>query len=255
MAVDRDRQRAGAALGARHRLDHRQHGRVLIVATGMIPVDQVVTARGIVVSQSPTILVQPLDTAIVRSIDVREGQQVRAGKVLARLDPTFAAADLATLEAQVPTSRPRWRACRRRPQGKPFDYTGTDPNWLLQAAIYAHRKAEFEAKVENYRHRLDELAAVITRSHSDAAGYSERLGVARTSRTCASSSRRGKWAAELNTLVATDNRAEMARSLANAQQTSEGASRDQEALESERDGYVRGWQAEPRKNCPTRPAR
>jgi membrane fusion protein, hemolysin D len=55
---------------------------VLIAASALIPIDQVVTAHGIVVSQSPTILVQPLDTSIVRSIDVREGQRVRAGEVL-----------------------------------------------------------------------------------------------------------------------------------------------------------------------------
>ena len=73
----------------------------LVAAMAMIPVDQVVTARGVVVAQSPTILVQPLETAIVRSIDVREGQQVKAGQLLARLDPTFAAADLAALEGQV----------------------------------------------------------------------------------------------------------------------------------------------------------
>ena len=83
---------------------------------GLIPVDQVVTARGVVVAKSPTILVQPLETAIVRSIEVREGQQVQAGQVLARLDPTFAAADVATLEAQVQTSKPRSRALRRRPR-------------------------------------------------------------------------------------------------------------------------------------------
>src|ERR1035441_5350108 len=41
-----------------------------VVTFGLLPIDQVVTARGIVVSKSPTILVQPLDTAIVRSIDV-----------------------------------------------------------------------------------------------------------------------------------------------------------------------------------------
>src|ERR1700687_580668 len=39
---------------------------VLVILMGLIPIDQVVTARGIVVSQSQTILVQPLDTAIVR---------------------------------------------------------------------------------------------------------------------------------------------------------------------------------------------
>jgi len=38
----------------------------LITIAGVLPVDQVVTARGIVVSQAPTILVQPLETSIVR---------------------------------------------------------------------------------------------------------------------------------------------------------------------------------------------
>src|ERR1044071_6500715 len=74
---------------------------LMIILMGLIPIDQVVTATGIVVSQSQTILVQPLDTAIVRSVEVHDGQQVRAGQLLAKLDPTFAAADLAALTAQV----------------------------------------------------------------------------------------------------------------------------------------------------------
>ncbi|TGQ52789.1 biotin/lipoyl-binding protein, partial [Mesorhizobium sp. M4B.F.Ca.ET.211.01.1.1] len=72
----------------------------LIALAGLIPVDQVVTTRGLVVSQSPNIIVQPLETAIVRSIDVREGQHVRAGQLLARLDATFASADLQSLAIQ-----------------------------------------------------------------------------------------------------------------------------------------------------------
>jgi HlyD family secretion protein len=39
----------------------------LIAVAGLIPVDQVVTARGLVVSKSPNMVVQPLETAIVRS--------------------------------------------------------------------------------------------------------------------------------------------------------------------------------------------
>src|ERR1700749_2424088 len=53
---------------------------VMIAVLGLVSVDQVVTAKGIIVSQSPTILVQPLDTAIVRGIEVRDGQRVKAGQ-------------------------------------------------------------------------------------------------------------------------------------------------------------------------------
>src|SRR5581483_7509333 len=48
----------------------------------------------------------------------------------------------------------------------------------------------------------------------------------------------------LNTLIAIDNRAEMARSLANAQQTAEAAKRDLAAMTAERDGFVQSWGAD-----------
>src|SRR5581483_7983821 len=73
---------------------------VCIAVMGVVKVDQVVTAPAKVVSKNPTLVVQPLETSIVRSIDVREGEAVHAGQVLARLDPTFAAADLGASAAQ-----------------------------------------------------------------------------------------------------------------------------------------------------------
>ena len=124
---------------------------VLVTAMGLIPIDQVVTARGVVVSKAPTVLVQPLETAIVRSIDVHEGQQVKAGELLARLDPTFAAADEAALAAQVSNLEAEIARLRAEAEGKEFAYTGPDPNWTLQAAIYGHRKAQFDALRSPYR--------------------------------------------------------------------------------------------------------
>ena len=37
----------------------------------------------------------------MRAINVREGQKVHAGEVLARLDPTFSGADVSALQANV----------------------------------------------------------------------------------------------------------------------------------------------------------
>jgi hemolysin D len=68
---------------------------------GLIPVDQVVAAPEVVIAKSPNLVVQPLETAIVRAIDVHAGEQVHAGQILARLDPTFAVADLSANAAQV----------------------------------------------------------------------------------------------------------------------------------------------------------
>ncbi len=216
----------------------------LIAAMAIIPIDQVVTARGIVVSGSPTILVQPLETAIVRTIDVHEGQEVRAGQLLARLDPTFAAADLATLEAQVQSLDAEVARLRAEADGKPFTYGGVDPDWLLQAAIYGHRAAEFDAKVENYDRRIEELSAVIERSRSDAAAYMQRLGVAQIIEGMRVQLEAKAAGSRLNTLLATNSRVEMERALANAKQTEEAAKRQQDALVSDRAAYIRGRQAE-----------
>jgi HlyD family secretion protein len=219
-----------------------------ITAMGLIPIDQVVTARGLVVSQSPTVLVQPLETAIVRSIDVREGQEVRAGALLARLDPTFAAADVAALEAQVSGLEAEVARLQAEAEGKPFNYGGSESAWTLQVAIYGHRKAQFDAKVDGYRHRLDELTAVIARSRNDMAAYRERLGFAQSIEQMRKQLETMQAGSKLNTLLAMDSRAEVERALANADQTAKGAERDQDALAAERDGFVRGWQAEVSQN-------
>ncbi len=215
----------------------------LIVVTGIIPVDRVVTAKGIVVSRSPTILVQPLDTAIVRSIDVQEGQQVSAGQVLARLDPTLATADVDTLEAQLSSVEAEISRLQAEASGQPFNYVGPDQDRVMQAAIYAHRKAEFDATVDNFARKHDELDSVISRSQSDAAGYAERLKVAEKLEHMSQELLAANVVSESSTLAATDNRAEMARSLANAQQTAAASRLERAALESERNAYIQNWRA------------
>ena len=74
---------------------------IFLVIAGTVPIDRVVTATGRVVSQNSNMLVQPLETSIVRSIEVSIGQRVHAGDLLARLDPTFAGADMSGLQAQT----------------------------------------------------------------------------------------------------------------------------------------------------------
>jgi hemolysin D len=216
----------------------------LVAAAGVIPVDQVVSAHGAVVSRSPTLVVQPLDTSIVRSIDVHVGQRVRAGQVLARLDPTFAAADLSSLAAQVSTLQAQVSRLQAEADGHGFTYTGTDPDLALQAAIFAQKKSEYDYKIRNYDEKINSLIDQIKRANSDAKGYQERLQVAQSVEQMRRELERQYVGSKLNTLAAMDNTAEMQRNLQSAQEGAAQGARDLAAQIAERDGYVQTWHAD-----------
>jgi hemolysin D len=82
-------------------------------------VDIVATATGRIVSSGRTKLIQPLESGVVRAINVRDGQTVKAGEVLIELDPTLAEAELHHMQADLVAARLealRLRAALARPE-------------------------------------------------------------------------------------------------------------------------------------------
>ena len=216
----------------------------ILLAMGLIPVDRVVTAQGRVVSRSPTLVLQALEAAIVRSIDVHEGQTVKAGQVLARLDPTFAAADVGALAAQVSSLQAQVSRLRAEADEQPFIYSGIDPNLSLQAAIFGQRQAEYAFKLENYTQKINGIVSGIAKANSDAAGFNGRLDVATSVEKMRKDLERLQVGSKLNTLAATDNRVEMERNLRSTVETAGSGQRDLAALVAERNGYVQSWHAD-----------
>ncbi len=217
---------------------------VMVVAAGIIKVDRVVTASGLVVSRAPTVVVQPLEASILRSIEVHPGDVVHAGQILARLDPTFATADMSTLVAQVSTLQAQVSRMQAEMENRPFTYTGLDPNMAFQAAIYGQRQAEFSYKLENYRQKADSLSATIAKARSDIATYTDRLNYAKSLETMRKELEQLAVGSKINTLSAMDTRAQMQGSLDSAQQQALGAQRDLAALIAERNGYIQNWHTE-----------
>jgi hemolysin D len=68
--------------------------------------DRVISsASGSLTTADPPVVYQALDPSIIRSLDVREGQRVSKGQLLATLDPTFAAAQVNQLRAPIEAAR------------------------------------------------------------------------------------------------------------------------------------------------------
>lgn len=217
---------------------------IMMILAGVVEVDRVVTAAGVVVARSPTIVVQPLETAIVRSIDVHPGDVVHAGQVLARLDPTFATADMGTLVAQVGTLQAQVLRMQAEMENRPFSYTGVDPNMALQAAIYGQRQAEYNFKLENYQQKSDSLSASVARARADMVNYGDRLAYAKTLEDMRKELEHLNVGSKINTLSAMDTRVQMQANLQTAQQQAIGAQRDLAALVAERNGYIQNWHSE-----------
>jgi hemolysin D len=213
-------------------------------AMSIIKVDKVVTAQGKVIARAPTIVVQPLETAIVRAIEVHEGEDVRAGQILARLDPTFAAADLEALKSQVAAYSAQVARMQAEIDNRPFNYAGSDPHLALEAAIYAQRMSEYNYKLENYRQKADSLSAQIAKSQSDLSGYRDRLSTAVSLERMRNELDKLGVGSKLNTLSAQDTRAEMQRYVDSSIQAGNGAQRDLAALIAERNGYIQSWHAD-----------
>jgi HlyD family secretion protein len=214
---------------------------LMLVASGLIKVDRVVTAQGVVVAKTSTTVLQPLEAAIVRSIDVAPGDVVHAGQVLARLDPTFAVADMDALTAQVSTLQAQVSRMQAEMENRSFSYSGLDPNMAFQAAIYAQRQSEFNFKLENYRQKIDSLQATLARARADITTYGNRLDYAKTLEGMRVQLEHLNVGSKINTLSAMDTRAEMAGYLASAQQTALGAQRDLAGMIAERNGYIQSW--------------
>jgi HlyD family secretion protein len=213
-------------------------------AMSIIKVDKVVTAQGKVIPKAAMIVVQPLETSIVRSIDVHEGEQVHAGQLMARLDPTFAAADLEALKSQVADYSSQVARMQAEMEDRPFVYTGSDPHLALQSAIFAQRQSEYMFKLENYRQKGDSLTAQIAKARSDIVGYQDRLAVAVNLEKMRNELDRLGVGSKLNTLQAQDSRAEMQRFLDSAFSTASSGQRDLAALVAEREGYSQSWHAD-----------
>ncbi|WP_181703863.1 HlyD family type I secretion periplasmic adaptor subunit [Chthonobacter albigriseus] len=213
------------------------------VLAGVVPIDRVVQARGSVISVQPTMLVQPLETSIIREIAVRDGQVVRKGDLLARLDPTFSTADLTRVEQQTTALAEEIARLSAELDGTPYAPARDGLHVTAQRALYASRKAEYEAALARYDEKIAGVEAEIANANKDIEFFRQRLVIFADVEKMRQTLEKKQAGSRLNALVATDNRVEMERNVVTNEGRIRAANHELAALRSERIVYLKQWRA------------
>ena len=114
---------------------------MIVVGSVVFKVDRIVVAQGRLITTTPTIVVQPLSTSIVRTINTRVGDVVEKDQVLVTLDATFASADLDQLSKQSLALDVQLRRIKAELANLPFSaQPGEGEEGRLQEQLLKQRK-------------------------------------------------------------------------------------------------------------------
>jgi HlyD family secretion protein len=143
-------------------------------------VDRVVVAQGKLVTTAPNLVVQPLETSVVRSLPVAVGDVVRAGEVVATLDPTFSESDVRQLREKLASRAAQVARLEAEIEGRPYQPTAqATPGERLQAESFAQRQAYVRAKLSDFDARRARTLASVETNKRDQEVLQKRLEAAR----------------------------------------------------------------------------
>ena len=217
---------------------------IAILLASVIKVDRVVSSTGRVVSDVPNLVVQPLETSIVRSLLVQAGQVVHKGEPLATLDPTFTTADLGSLKAQAGRLKATIGRLEAEQKGVPYQQVESDPESVLQYSIWRSRQAEYAAQMLSYKQKIDGYEATVAHAKEDVEHYKSRLGLNQQVEDMRKDLEKAQVGSKLNSLLATDSRVEIQRNLSKSQGDISAATHEMEAARADRDVYVEHWKSD-----------
>lgn len=203
--------------------------------------DMVVTARGHLVTPLPNLLVQPLETSIIQKINVRIGQVVKKGEPLATLDPTFADADQAQVQARlISVNNEIDRLETELGQGSGAK-AGKDADSRLQAQLSAERQNNYRAQLAKMEETVARLRASLETNRKDQELLTARVKSLREIETMQEKLVAQNFGARASLLSAQEKRLEVERDMQLALNREKELKRELAAAEADRTAFGTGW--------------
>lgn len=138
-------------------------------------VNIIISANGRLATRASAIVVQPLETSVVRQVLVKMGDRVKRGQVLAVLDPTFTEADVNELSAKLDHLRALCDRLAAEFAGRPYAPRDPDADALTQRDIWQKRQQEYAARLAALDRKAQQYAATLAAHLSAARGLEQRI--------------------------------------------------------------------------------
>jgi HlyD family secretion protein len=204
--------------------------------------DRIVMAHGRLITPLPNILVQPLETSIVQSIDVRVGQVVKKGERLATLDPTFAQADEVQLRKQLSSLETQSKSLESELSGgKVPDNAVADADSRLQAELSIERQANYQAQLAKMNENIARLQATLTTNRHDQQLLTEQVKPLLEIEGMQEKMVALNYGARVRLLEAQQRRQEVERNLQLSKNREQEIKRELASMEAEKTAFKKGW--------------
>lgn len=178
-------------------------------------VDMIVTAQGKLITTRPNLVVQPLETSVIREIHVKPGDRVNRGDLLATLDPTFSQADLDQLRIRVAALDATVARLHAELDGTVYEAKNSaNSDEVLQQKVFLQRKSAYDAQYQNYEAQIASAQANLKTAQNEEAVLAQRLDNMQLIETMRSALMAKEVGSRLNFLLSRDARLEVESNLA-----------------------------------------
>lgn len=209
-------------------------------------IDRIVSARGKLITNEPSILVQPFDTAVIRSLNVKEGDVVKQGTVLVTLDPTFSASDVAQLQSKLESldAQVARLDAERANQPMQIDTATATEAARLQYALWRQRQLEYSSRLAAYDENIARTRVQRQSKEREIAQLKGQQGIVREIEAMRRQLAAAETGSRLNLLLAQVESSNIARSISMAEGEVDQAGHQLQSLTAERDVYVKQWSSQ-----------
>ena len=202
-------------------------------------IDVVVAAPGKLITTVPTLIIQPLEAAMVRRVDVADGDVVHRGQALVTLDPTLPAADLLQLRNRVAALRAQTDRLEAELGGRRYvPASPGDPDQSLQAALDADRRAFRDASLRNYDEQLARVQASLADNLQQQDTAARRLDTLTQIESMRDTLAIRQEGSRLNLLLSRDARLEVEAAVQHMRGTAAELGHEQQKLLAERQAFI-----------------